>query len=232
LIDRNGASRLDWLSQKAPRAFELHRPKPAILAASSRAILDTIRLLQSQDSLGDQLDRLCQDWHSRCVVHGDIKLDNVLIRRSRSEASSDAVEVYLVDWEMVQLGDPAWDLAGALHDFLVLWVTSMPAAIELSAEQMIAQAGLPLAVVQKATRSLWSAYRDAAGMSPVEFDGFLLRAITYSAARLIQSAYEMSYGMDGLSGHIVLLLQFSAHILAGPERGQVELYGILQGSAA
>jgi Phosphotransferase enzyme family len=231
-IDRNGDSRLDWLSQKPPWVFEIHRPKPSILAGSSRATLDTIRLLQSQQILGDQLDCLCQAWHCRSVIHGDIKLDNVLISPSESKGWAGAAELYIMDWEMVQFGDPAWDLAGALHDFLVLWIASMPAAIDLSADEMIAKAGLPLSVVRNATRTLWPAYRDAAWLNPVEFDGFLLRAVTYSAARLIQSAYEMSYGMDTPSGHTVLLLQVSAHILAGPERAQVELYGILQGSAA
>ena len=150
----------------------------------------------------------------------------------RIEGSSDAVELYIVDWEMVQLGDPAWDLAGALHDFLVLWITSMPAAIELNADEMIAQAGLPLACRAERDALSWPAYRDAAGLNPAEFDGFLLRAITYSAARLIQSGLRnvVWYGRPVRS--YCSLLQISAHILAGPERARGRALRDSSGSAA
>ena len=54
------------------------------------------------------------------------------------------VELWIVDWEAVGFGDPAWDVAGALQDFLVYWVFSMPMSHELTPEQMIAQARVPL----------------------------------------------------------------------------------------
>jgi hypothetical protein len=54
----------------------------------------------------------------------------------------------------------------------------------------------------------------------------LLRAVAFSAARLIQSAYEISSGSDSLAGPPVVLLQIAANLLVEPERGQIELYGI------
>jgi hypothetical protein len=54
----------------------------------------------------------------------------------------------------------------------------------------------------------------------------LMRAVAFSAARIIQSAYEISFGSDSLRGRPVVLLQIAANLLAEPERGQIELYGI------
>ena len=45
-------------------------------------------------------------WSRLCLVHGDLKHDNVLV----CGAGGDRL-VVLVDWEMARLGDPAWDLA-------------------------------------------------------------------------------------------------------------------------
>lgn len=44
-------------------------------------------------------------WRPMCLIHGDVKHDNLLILDGRTRA-------VLVDWEMSQIGDPCWDLAG------------------------------------------------------------------------------------------------------------------------
>lgn len=45
-------------------------------------------------------------WRPRCLVHGDLKHDNVVLRADGG--------VVLIDWEMARRGDPAWDLAALL----------------------------------------------------------------------------------------------------------------------
>lgn len=45
-------------------------------------------------------------WRRMCLVHGDLKHDNLLVA-----AAGAARRVVIVDWEMARLGDPAWDLA-------------------------------------------------------------------------------------------------------------------------
>ena len=57
---------------------------------------------------------------------------------------------------MVGIGDPAWDLAGALQDFLVFWVSSMSLSDELTADEMVAKARIPLTALRSAARALWS----------------------------------------------------------------------------
>ncbi len=131
---------------------------------------------------------------------------------------------------MVQLGDPAWDLAGALQDFLALWISSMPLSDGSTSEEMTARARVPLDDLRAASRALWHGYRAAAGLDGVEASGLLRRAVDFAAVRLIQSAYEISAESDHLFGPPVLLLQISANLLADPELGQVQLFGIPPGS--
>jgi hypothetical protein len=42
----------------------------------------------------------------------------------------------------------------------------------------------------------------------------------------VQAAFELLNSADRLAGPAVVMLQISANLLAEPERGQVELYGI------
>ena len=50
----------------------------------------------------------------------------------------------------------------------------------------------------------------------------------FSAARLIQTAYEMAQTAQTLPAASVLLLQISANLLTDPAVRQVQLYGLFQ----
>lgn len=223
--------RLSWLRPDVPWVMQVHQPGPELLSALSPANYQTLQILQTQEQLSQRLDALKSLWRVECVVHGDIKSDNVLVTPAPAGADPKAVEVRLVDWETVQAGDPAWDVAGALQDFILFWVSSM-AQGPYPPEQLAATARCPLIILQSAVRSLWRGYRTAAGLAPAEADALVRRAVRYSAARLIQTAYEMASSAPALPATSVLLLQISAHLLADPETGQVQLYGILQEAPA
>jgi Phosphotransferase enzyme family len=45
-------------------------------------------------------------WRAMCLIHCDLKHDNVLL-----VGAADAAHPVFVDWEMARLGDPAWDVA-------------------------------------------------------------------------------------------------------------------------
>ena len=160
------------------------------------------------------------------MIHGDVKFDNVLVKASHEADASESVRTWIVDWETVQRGDPAWDLAGALQDFLVVWVLSMPLSGVLTSSERIAQAARPLADLRPLIAGLWDEYRRTARLELDDADRFLDRAVRYSAARLIQTVYELLFMEEIVAGAPVLLLQVAANLLAEPLRGQVELYGI------
>jgi aminoglycoside phosphotransferase (APT) family kinase protein len=157
------------------------------------------------------------------VMHGDIKSDNVLVVPPAEGQGGSRVR--LVDWELAQVGDAAWDVAGMLQDFVMFWVLSMPGDAA-SADEMANRARYPISALQPAVRAFWRAYRDAAGLAAGEAEATLRRAVRFAGARLIQSAYEMGQASHALPRASVLLLQISANLLAQPELGQVQLFGL------
>jgi Ser/Thr protein kinase RdoA (MazF antagonist) len=230
-IDPDDSDR-PWLPRDTPAVLELHRPNVARRGNFSRAVSEIFRTVQKSESLGDVLDALRGLWQPESIIHADIKLDNVLVRPVSAAPESDAIEVWIADWELVQVGDPAWDLAGALQDLLVNWVRSMPLNESLGDEAMFARAGLPLAEVQGIARALWSGYREEAGLHPDEADDFLLRAVKFSAARLFQSAYEAAWYEDRMPAVAAMLLRIGEDLLMEPEHGRIILYGITPGPPA
>jgi hypothetical protein len=216
-------SRLAWLERPIPWAMLIHRPSPRLISDLGEANVQTIRILQTQDGLVERLDRIRGRWRAETVIHGDIKSDNVLVRRYRPGWPR---EIRIVDWEMVQIGDPAWDLAGAFQDFVASWVGSMPLTDDMSIEERAARARYPLDVAQEAIRSTWAGYRAAFAMVPPEADELLHRAVEFSAVRMIQTAFEISHDRARLAPRSVVLLQVGANILADPPGARVQLYGL------
>ena len=148
-----GDARLSWLGQPLPWIFRSNRrPTPSMLASLSPAGLRVFQILRSDPGVGESLERLSLRWHAETVIHGDIKYDNILVGPPREGRDAGDVGVWIVDWEFVQIGDPAWDLAAALHDDIVFWTSSMPQDPALSADERIEQARYPLEVVKRATR--------------------------------------------------------------------------------
>lgn len=216
---------LRFLPRGTPWVLRVHKPGPEFLATLSQANYQTLRILQTQAGVSESLDRVGRLWKAEAVIHGDIKSDNVLVL---PPLDGEAPRVRLVDWELVQVGDPAWDVAGALQDFILFWVFSMPLAPGVPPEEMAGAARYPLATLQPALRAFWRGYRTAAGLGVEEGNAVLGRAVPFSAARLIQSAYELAHDAAVLPALSVFLLQISANLLSDPETGQVQLYGLLQ----
>ena len=99
-----------------------------------------------------------------------------------------------VDWEMAGWGDPLWDVAGILQEYLVAWARAARTAEQVAAPM----------------RAFWTAY--GAG------DEWLERAMGYSAARMIQSAYEILKQEEEMTAPAIRLLQPALNILAAPDR--------------
>lgn len=219
-LDPSQDPALAWLGSDLPWSFSLHRPRIEALRDMSAANREMVRIMQASPAAFRGLDALRRLWRRETLIHGDVKMDNCLIRTD----SKGLQRIALADWELVQLGDPAWDLAGALNDFLFFWVVSMPH--ERPLEEMIAEARYPLHVIQPAVRALWRAYAATRALPAGEAEALLGRAVRFAAVRTLQTAYEIASHFAVMPVPSVLLMQAAINLLADPERGRAELFGL------
>jgi hypothetical protein len=199
-----------------------HRPTPEIFARLSPASLQVLKLLQQDRPMAMGLDSLRGEWMADTLIHGDVKGDNILVTARTDEA----VQVHIVDWELIQVGDAAWDVGNMLRDFLGYWLLSVPLSGDLTPEQMLESAQIPLRNLHPATRAFWNAYRASARMDANAADDFLLRSVRFAAARMAQGAYELSAAAPTPSNLAIAMLQLAANILADPGDALLHLLGI------
>jgi Ser/Thr protein kinase RdoA (MazF antagonist) len=222
--ERSSRSRawLAGLRAYPPWILLAHRPTPEVYLRLSPASLQVLRLIQQDQAMAAALDRLRQDWAPKTVVHNDLKGDNILVKRITEERTS----VHLVDWELIQIGDAAWDVGTVFRDFLDYWLLSVPLSGDLTAEQMLQGAQIPLSNIHPATRAFWRAYHSAAQLDGDILGPFLLRSVRFAAARLAQGAYELSLSRQYPSNYALAMLQLATNILADPRDSALHLFGI------
>jgi Ser/Thr protein kinase RdoA (MazF antagonist) len=224
-VFREGLSLSDeWagLRTAPPWILFAHRPTPEIFARLSPANLQVLKLLQKNRPMAAKLDSLRTEWTADTLIHNDIKGDNVLVTTHADEG----VRVRIVDWELIQIGDAAWDVGTVFRDFLDYWLLSVPLSGDLTPEQMVQAAHLPLAKLHPAARAFWQTYRASARMDADTAGPFLLRSVRFAAARMAQGAYELSSSVHYPSNYAVAMLQLAANILADPRDASLHLFGI------
>ncbi len=198
-------------------SLKVHRPEPALLASMTPARRRLLRIVQGESAMFDQFDAVRASWRGETMIHGDLRFDNVLVVGGASPG------VRLVDWETVQVGDPAWDVGVVLQELVVRWLSGMPQAASLGALERVSSARYPLAEVKTTAGAFWAGYRSTA---EVDSAGLLLRAVRFSAVRLVQTAWEDSVFDQELTSRAVLALQTGANVLADPERAISDLYAL------
>jgi hypothetical protein len=191
-----------WLARTAPDAWGLANPAARALASS----------IVADEAFRRALDEGADRWRPACLVRGDLKWDNCLV----DAAASPAPSVRVIDWELAGRGDPAWDVACAIADAVMLarW-TEPQAALEP-----------PPRAARDSVAAFGRGYGATAG--PVAPETWQTAAV-FTVARLVHLAleYTEAHG-DGAAGSAALATEAAAVILA--RRG--ELAGLLDAAGA
>ena len=145
----------------------------AVAAAGGRA-----RDLPDYDAVRDWLADHLPDEGQPAPVHGDYKLDNLLVRGGPGPGAGDAPRVTaILDWEMATVGDPLADLGWLLS----LW-PQLGESDPLGSDVTTAP-GFP------GRGELIDRYADASGREVYDLDWFVTLAI-WKMAVLLEASYH------------------------------------------
>jgi Phosphotransferase enzyme family len=206
------------LSGAAPWIFEVARPVVAMLQELSPAQLALIRMLQASPDAATALDRLRERWRPSCLIHGDIKWQNVLMRLEGG--------LVLVDWEMAQLGEPVWDVASALHARITEAMLALELREGLGPGEAAEHLATSVAALRAEHQNFVRQYADAAGLGADEHRALVERLPSHVAARLIKTAFEWSQAEPRLPRRAAAVLQLGVNMLCRPVEGGAAVLGL------
>jgi Ser/Thr protein kinase RdoA (MazF antagonist) len=122
--------------------------------------------------------RLSAGLRPSCLVHGDLKWDNCLVNGKADAVNAWAGGLKVIDWEMASIGDPAWDVAGIVQDYIVYQAAQG------------AQASGTSAAAAASLHVFLEAYVEAARVP--DSRAFRFWVIRLAGARLVQTAFEQA----------------------------------------
>jgi hypothetical protein len=204
--------------------LSMHRPDLEFLRHTSSANVEVVRIAQGFPEFAALLDALRAGWRVEALTHNDLKWDNVLVRRSAPGPGK--VELKLVDWELAGFGDPCWDVGSAFNDYLGCWLLSIPVTADAPPARFVERAAHPITAMQPAIRAFWLAYVRHRRPGAATAEQWLLRAVQYAGARLLQTAYELMQTAIQLTGNAVCLLQVSLNFLQRPREAAAHVLGL------
>ncbi len=178
-----------WVLSESPDAMADHLA-PLFADAGDRAVV--------LESLAAGLVA----WSPETLIHGDLKLDNCLLE----DADGTEVRLRLIDWELAGLGDPVWDLATAVQEFLLL-----------------APGGTP-DDAQRAAGHLLETYIARADTTGGGKDALFERCGLYIGCRLVQSAFELASLETATAPRVQGAIALARDICADPARALAILF--------
>ena len=214
---------IDRFPGQPPWILSIHRPDLGMFQQVSSANLQLIKMIQRVPEIGDYLDELRRGWTTETLIHHDLKWDNYIV--FAKPGSQRKTRLIIVDWEMADRGDPCWDVAAVFNDYLSSWVLSMLITGEAPPENFIDLARFPLESMWPAMHSFWKAYVQQMELSNETADEWLWRTVSYTGARMIQTAFEHLQMSVQLASTTRCLLELGMNILQQPLEAFVELLG-------
>lgn len=206
-----------------PWIFSMARNAETIMPSMSGASQQLVGVLRQTPALAGGLDVLSALWSPRGLVHGDIKWDNIVLVDQADEDSA----LCVIDWELADVGDTAWDVGCALAAYVQYWLFTVPAdPSQPDPAILIPHAPRPIEAIRPALRAFWEEYRRAAGLTPAEATQELFRAVLYSAGRLVLTTFELLPAAPHLTPTTALFLRLAAAIFSDPQRALAEIYGL------
>jgi hypothetical protein len=163
------------------------------------------------------LSHLRRAWPAESLIHGDLKGPNIVPAGDR---------VLLVDWELVQWGDPAWDLGGVFQGVIVEEILGLELPERAGVSEAMESFGAVVAARRAELAFFWEAYRAARGLSPEEAGSLQERLASNTGLRLIKTAYEWCQSETRMPGRAAAILQLGINMMRQPVMATTTVLGV------
>ena len=140
-------------------------------------------------------------WEIKSLIHGDIKWTNFMVHKEH-----DNHQVYLIDWEMSDIGDPLWDVAGIFQNIISNIILRNEKELELG--YIDCNIELELRDLWEVIGRLWKDYSSRSNVSDS-----IQKTLDYTAARLLQTASEGNKGFQYIRSNVQKILDTSLYLI-------------------
>lgn len=201
----------------------ISRITPDIFQAMPQECLQFFKLYQRFPVLSQAISDLKYSVTPSCLVHNDLKLNNILLSLNWEVLESGAIK--LIDWEKASWGDPAFDVGCILCSYLEIWLDGLTINNALSINESLQLANTPLEQLQPSLSSLIESYIEVFPDIMLARPDYLNRVIQFAGLALIERIEitideERTFGNRG-----IVMLQVAKQLICTPQAAMNTVFG-------
>jgi thiamine kinase-like enzyme len=204
------------LGQKKTTAYRLARRlayfSPSIFSRIPQECLQFLKLYQQYPSLGEAIQQLANQSTACCLVHNDLKLNNILVW-----PESEQDKIRLIDWEKASWGDPAGDLGMLLASYLELWLEGLVVGQELMVAESLQLATISLDLIQPTLFTLMKSYLDTFPQILTYNPQYIRLVLQYTGLSLIRRIEAIMESVRFFDNQGIIMLQVAKQLLCNPD---------------
>jgi thiamine kinase-like enzyme len=202
----------------ANSSHQLRRITPEVFGLYPDTGMKFFVLYQQFESLDAAISSLLETYESRCLIHNDLSLNNVLV-------SEDQGSIRLIDWERALWGDPAADVGNVIGGYLHIWLNSLVVSASMSINESLSLAVTPLDTIQPSLAALFRAYLTEFPEWLEQCPNVLPRIVQFAGLSLIQRIqagiqYQKTFNNAGIA-----TLQVAKTLLCRPDSAIATIFG-------
>ncbi|NJL09808.1 MAG: aminoglycoside phosphotransferase family protein [Calothrix sp. SM1_7_51] len=198
--------------------------EPEIFGNIPTNALKFFLLYQSFDSLESSIAELAAEWNPCCLIHYDLKLENILVHSRYSQL--DNCLVRLIDWSTCAWGDPAYDLGNLLGSYIKIWLDSLVVDPTIDFEESLQLAVTPLEEIQPSMLALIRSYLDTFPLLLSYRKNLILRIVQFAGLALFNQIQENIKVSKHFDNSDICKLQVAKNLLTMPQQSVFTIFGI------
>jgi Phosphotransferase enzyme family len=220
LHERSNAEMINPASDIIQR---LARITPVVFRMMPIECLQFFKLYQRFPSLSQAISDLGNSIAPSCLIHNDLKINNILLDLSWESPTSNIIK--LIDWERTNWGDPAFDLGCMLGSYLEIWLDRLTISNSLSINESLQLTSTPLELLQPSLFSLLQSYLAGFPAITISRPDYLDRVVQFAGLSLIQRI-EITIDEERIFGNRgIIMLQVAKQLLCTPQAAMNTLFG-------
>ena len=179
---------------------------------------NVIGLIKTNDVLQGELIKLAKSWKYSHLIHGDIKWINFLITEDK-----DGIKQKLIDWELADIGDPLWDVAGLLQSYISTWLQSIDNTAS-DYKLLDHMACFDIKKMQPSVQGFLYKYIELQKIPDYKHHEFFEKVMQLTAARIIQTSLEEVTYTSEIKAKNMRYIQLAFNILKDPMESLTQLF--------
>lgn len=205
-----------------PWVFRLNQFKAGDFFVGNEASTRIIQLIKDNNILQNALIDLAASWQYTHLIHGDIKWINFLATTNNDNKLTQK----LIDWELADMGDPLWDVAGLLQSYISIWLLGFDNNNPYSNELPDNMKPFDMRKLQPSAQAFLKEYMTLQ-QYPEEYHGYFYdRVMRLTAARIIQTSVEATTYHSKIEANYMRCIQLAFNIMKDPMAALDELFNI------